>query len=91
VSIASRDELVAWLSHPVTVAVADELRARLERYRRALPDYVVKGKTDDARSAAGAIKAYEEFVAEFFAQPAEVAEPEPDNYRDPAERPGKET
>jgi hypothetical protein len=82
--IASAEEISAWLSNTVTTALGDELRKRLDDYRRSLAGYVIKGDEEKSRALAGAIKAYEEFLAEFFVVPDAEAPPEPDNYRDPA-------
>ncbi len=89
--IAGREEILAWLSHPVTVAVRAEVVTLLEGLRLGLPDHVIKGDQDRARATAGAIRAYEQFLTQFLSAPEGPAEEAPDAYRDPAERPSKET
>lgn len=88
--IAGKDELSAWLSHPVTVAYELDLRARVESHRRELANRVVKDDIAGARAAAGAIKAYEEMLADLFVDDEQAPEAKADNFRDPAERPTQE-
>lgn len=91
-SIAGKDELSAWRGHPVTELIRQAMDIRIQTYLRAIPQYLVKNKTDEARAATGALNAYEELYAELFSDaPAEKADEGEDDYRDPAARSQKET
>ncbi len=85
--IAGKEDLSTWREHPVTRALKAAMTVRIGTFLRALPQYIVKDEQAKARSAAGALSAYDELFAELFVDEMDKAVMEAqDEYRDPAAR-----
>jgi len=88
--IADKDELSAWRGHPVTDRLRKLMEGRINAYLREVPQYLMRGKSDEAKAAAHALDAYQELFDDLFTDATEkVAEREQDDYRDPAARPAR--
>lgn len=68
--------MAAWLADPMTREWLKWLNDQVGFYRVQVPKYVVKGEMDKARTAAGALEAYEEMLSalEPTVEPVEVPE-----------------
>lgn len=86
-SLASKDELAAWRSHPVTVALLAWLDERIAVHRRDVPVFVAKNRIEDARAAAGSLMGYEEVRDAVTEDPILIADEPEEPFNDPATRP----
>jgi len=91
-NIGSHTEVLAWREHPVSAAMIGWLRERISVYQRDIPDYVVRGRIEDARAASGSLKGYQEILGAIMEDPPIEIATEVDDFEDPAMRPSlKET
>ncbi len=82
----SPEELADWRNHRVTKLALAWMEERIGTYRRDIPEFLVRGKDQEARAASGALKGYAEVLAAFTEEaPASVDIPE-EQFTDPAER-----
>lgn len=77
--------MAQWLESPPSKAFAAWLNGQVDAYRRKISDLIITEDLNKARTATGALKAYEEILMA-FEPPAAVAQEQDEPFTDPAER-----
>jgi len=79
-------DLAPWLDQPLSKALVQWLSEQVDIYRRRIPALVVNNDLDKARTATGALNAYEEILMTLEPKARPIEPPDEEPFTDPATR-----